>query len=353
MDNQTLEDAILQNAAEACTRATGIKLDIRHEVKATKRYRTKATHRADALLSILHHGKIITLEAEIRNRITTVNALLPLINVKSEPDKVILVTPQVTARMADRLRAGGIQFMDEAGNVYLNQPPLYLFVKGNKNLTLTRPPMVGRAFKQTGLQLLFVLLCNKDLLNKPFRTIAAQAGVAFGVVNWTMRELKELGFLEELGTRRNRQTRLIKKEALLERWVTGFAEQLRPKLVHGRYQGTPGWWNNVTLDPEIALWGGEVAAAKLTKHLKPQDVILYVDRQKPNAILAEHKLKKDPLGNVMLLYRFWKPDVVPPNKDMVHPLLVYADLMATGDQRNLETARMIYERYIVQLVRED
>jgi len=38
---------------------------------------------------------------------------------------------------------------------------------------------------------------------------------------------------------------------------------------------------------------------------------------------------------------------------MAPPLLVYADLMATGEQRNLETARMIYEKYIVQLIRED
>ena len=345
MDTQLFEYEILQNTAEACTRETGIVVKIKYTIRATQK--------ADTTIAIHHHGKKIILEAEVKNRITTVDALLPLVKGKNKPEKFILVTPQVTAQMADRLRTGGIQFMDEAGNVYLNQPNLYVFVKGNRNLALARPPMVGRTFKQTGLQLLFILLCNKDLVNQPYRTIAAKADVALGMVNWTMRELKELGFLEELGTRRNRQTRLIKKEALLERWVTGFAEQLRPKLVHGRYQGTPGWWNNVTLDLEIALWGGEVAAAKLTKHLKPQDVILYVDRQKPNAILAAHKLKKDPLGNVMLLYRFWKPDVVPPNKDMVHPLLVYADLMATGDQRNLETARMIYERYIVQLVRED
>jgi hypothetical protein len=37
---------------------------------------------------------------------------------------------------------------------------------------------------------------------------------------------------------------------------------------------------------------------------------------------------------------------------MVHPLLVYADLMATGNQRNIETARMIYDQHIIQLVRE-
>jgi len=342
---QTFKYEILRNAAEACTRETGLEIKIKYVIRAVKE--------TDAKIAIDHRGKKIVLDAEIKNKVTTVDALLPLVKAKNEPEKIVLVVPQVTDRMADRLRAGGIQFMDEAGNVYLNQPALYIYVKGKKNLALAKPPMVGRTFKQTGLQLLFIFLCNNDLVNQAYRTIAAQAGVALGMVNWTMQELKELGFLEEMGTRRNRQARLIKKEALLERWVTGYAEQLRPKLIHGRYQGTPGWWNDATLDPETALWGGEVAAAKLTKHLKPQDIILYVDRQKPNAILMDHKLKKDPLGNVTLLYRFWDPEVIPPNQDMVHPLLVYADLMATGDQRNLETARMIYELYIIQFIRQD
>jgi hypothetical protein len=29
---------------------------------------------------------------------------------------------------------------------------------------------------------------------------------------------------------------------------------------------------------------------------------------------------------------------------IVHPILIYADLVATGDSRNLETARMIYDK---------
>lgn len=344
MNARELEYEILKNAAEACEQYAGIKIGIKYDVKATRK--------ADAVLTIHHHKEKIVLEAEIKDRITTVNALLPLMKEKNDQGKFILVTPQVNDRMAEKLRTNGIQFMDEAGNVYVNQPQVYLFVKGNKNLALTKPPMVGRTFKQTGLQVLFLLLCDRDLVNKPYRTIAAEAGVALGMVDRIMQELKDLGFLEEMGTRRKRQARLVNKEALLERWITGFTEQLRPKLIHGRFKGDAGWWRNAVIDPETALWGGEVAAEKLTKHIKPQDVIIYVDKQKPNDILLKYKLRKDPLGDVTILYRFWDPDVIPPNQDMVHPLLVYADLMATGDQRNLETARMVYDRYIVQLIGE-
>ncbi len=345
MNTTTLENEILQNAVNACAKGTGIKVKINHDVKADRMI--------DALLDVQYHGINITLEAEVRTKITTVDALRPLVKVMHEAEKYIIVAPQVTAQMAERLRAGGIQFMDGAGNVYINRSPLYLFVKGNKNPGFTKLPKTGRAFNQTGVQLLFPLLCNKDLVNQPYRTIATRAAVAYGVVQLTMQELKELGFLEETGTRRNRKARLIKKEALLERWITGFAEQLRPKLVHGRYTGDAGWWSNAVLDPETALWGGEIAAAKLTRHLKPHDAIIYVDKDNPNEILLKYRLRKDPLGEVTLLYRFWDPDVIAANQDMVHPLLVYADLMATGEQRNLETARIIYEKYILQLVGED
>ena len=34
---------------------------------------------------------------------------------------------------------------------------------------------------------------------------------------------------------------------------------------------------------------------------------------------------------------------------MLSPLLAYADLMATADGRNLETARLVYDRFLEPL----
>ena len=58
-------------------------------------------------------------------------------------------------------------------------------------------------------------------------------------------------------------------------------------------------------------------------------------------------------GNVEILKRFWLPVEPWQYEDIVHPILVYADLLATGDERNIETARMVYERHIIRLVREN
>ena len=269
------------------------------------------------------------------------------------PERYVVVLPQVTADRADKLRQDGIQFIDTAGNGYLNQPPVYIFIKGNKAKKIIEAPATPRAFKQTGLRVLYAMLCIPGLENEPYRTIADKAKVALGMVNWVVKDLQQLGYLLETCSGRNRQLRLLQKEQLLERWVTAYAEQLRPKLVLGRYQGAEGWRQQAVLNPDEALWGGEVAAAKLTDYLKPQMITIYVDRDHQDAVLLQNRLKKDPQGEVELVARFWQPETIAPRGDMVHPLLVYADLMATGNQRNIETARMIYDQHLVQLLRED
>ena len=282
------------------------------------------------------------------------NAMLVLLRLQKNLGHQVVVLQQVTEDRADTLRRDGVQFIDTAGNGYINQPPLYIFIKGNRAKNVDAKPATRRAFKQTGLRVLYAFLCQPGLENETYRTIAEKANVALGMVNWVVKDLEELGFLIATGTTgRARQLRLIEKERLLERWITAYAEQLRPKLVLGRFRGAEGWWQKAALQPNEALWGGEVAAAKLTDYLKPEAITIYVDRDNPAAVLIPNRLKKDPQGDVELVARFWLPETIPPNDDMVHPILVYADLMATGNQRNIETARMIYDQHIVQLVRED
>ena len=332
------EQDIIQNACAAFTRMTGLALKVIGQPKARA-------------LALQAHGKRLNLVPEVKATITPTDALLPLIR-PNQPPNLILVARQVTETMAAKLRENGVQFMDEAGNVFINQPPLYIFIKGNRNPVLKKAPAIGRVFKQTGIRVLYVLLCNPGEENQPYRTIAAKAGVALGMVNWVMQELKELGFLLITGKGRGRKIQIINKERLLERWTTAYAEQLRPKLRLGCYRGAAGWWKDEELVPERAQWGGEVAALKLTGHLNPQEITIYIDKDNLAAFLIQHKFRKDPAGDVEFFHRFWRPDAVPANRDVVHPLLAYADLMATGNQRNLETARMIYDQHIVQFGKE-
>ena len=51
-------------------------------------------------------------------------------------------------------------------------------------------------------------------------------------------------------------------------------------------------------------------------------------------------------GNVEVLDKFWNVAPTAANPDVVPSILVYADLLATNDPRNVETARMIHEQRI-------
>jgi hypothetical protein len=305
--------------------------------------------RADYLLGIVMQGKEIRYYAEIKATVTKADKLLVMMRKGEFDHPLLLVTKYINTQLADELKQNGTEFIDTAGNTFINQPPLYIFVKGNKpDIVKTPPPK--RTFKPAGLKVIYAFLCNPGLENKTYREIAAETGVALGTVDWIIKELKELRFLLDMD---KRGQRLIQRENLLQRWVTAYPEQLRPKLTLGRFRGEYGWWQRKTFDPFKAQWGGEVAAAKLTQYLQPQIITIYTAPQELDQLLIKNRLKTDQTGDVEILKRFWKPPEIWKYEDLVHPILIYADLLATGNERNIETAKMIYDQHIVQLMRED
>jgi hypothetical protein len=294
-------------------------------------------------------GKEIRYYAEIKANVTKADKLLVMMRKGEFDHPILLVAKYINTQLADELKQNGTEFIDTAGNAFINQPPLYIFVKGNKpDIVKILPPK--RTFKPAGLKVIYAFLCKPGLENKTYREIAAETGVALGTVDWIIKELKELRFLLDMG---KRGQRLIQKENLLQRWVTAYPEQLRPKLILGRFRGEHDWWQQKTLDPFKAQWGGEVAAAKLTQYLQPQIIMIYTAPQEFDQLLIENRLKRDQTGNVEILEKFWRPPEIWKYEDLVHPILIYADLLATGNERNMEAAKMVYDQHIVQLVRED
>ena len=88
----------------------------------------------------------------------------------------------------------------------------------------------------------------------------------------------------------------------------------------------------------------------LTQYLKPKTVTIYSESNLPK-LQAQHGLRRDSNGEIELLRRFWKFDQWEKKSlQTAPPLLVYADLLSTADDRNLETAEIIYEQYSARLV---
>jgi hypothetical protein len=246
-----------------------------------------------------------------------------------------------------------VQFIDTVGNAYINRPPTYAYVKGNRQIT-TKKETARRAFGPTGLKVVFVFLCDPELVNAPYREIADKADVALGTAGWVINDLKVTGFIIDKGGKRGR--RLVNYRKLLDRWVEAYPEKLQPKQWAGYFLADdPYWWKEIDIRKYHALWGGEIAAAKYTKYLKPVVATVYLPKEAGNQLLQDGRLRKQYATEgekTVKIYRpFWR--LQEDNTECVHPVLVYADLIATGDVRNIETAKLIYDEYIDKYCRED
>jgi hypothetical protein len=342
------EERLLHRAIDKFTTNTGVKINViawKHPMGGGKYL--------DALADVQAAAETKTYAIEIKRHLTTAKLGLAAEQLKDTPYKGMLITDYVNPIMAERLKEMGLAFIDLAGNAYLNEPPVFVYIKGNRpteERETGRNLKPTRAFQATGLKVIFGLLMKPDLLQKTYREIAEATDVALGTVGWVLTDLREHGYLYE-GKERGRK--LLQKRKIVEQWVTAYPEKLRPKLKLARYQAPKHrWWDDVTLNQYNAQWGGEIAAEMLTNYLVPEKATIYADKV-PAPLVVEKRLIKDPDGDVEILQRFWKPGLfeeitaypaVP--LDVVPPLLIYADLMATAEDRNIETAKLIYEKFI-------
>ncbi len=289
---------------------------------------------------------------ELRNQLTSRNLGAVVAELRRLQPRGVLVTPFVTMQQAEKLLELNVPFLDAAGNAFLNEPQLFVFVNG-KRRTEAHPAdqNFSRAFRPSGLGILFAMLCHPGLEAKPLREIATAAGVSLGAVGWEMKQLEQAGYLLNLGAHGRS---LTKQADLLKRWVEAYQERWRPKLLLARCSASrPNWWKGKEgrLKELNACWGGEVAAEKLTGYLKPQTQTLYTSGTAKD-LQIEFGLKRDPQGNIEILKTFWSFDHPARKRNLTPELLVYADLLASADERNLATARIIYDQYLVRLIGE-
>ncbi|ANE56908.1 type IV toxin-antitoxin system AbiEi family antitoxin [Methylomonas sp. DH-1] len=282
-----------------------------------------------------------------------INSILPAIahQFTRMTEHGLVVAHYINPLMAERLKDMGIWFIDTAGNAYINALPIYVYIKGNKPAEAQTSKAVNRAFTPIGLKIVYALLCRPELVNAPYREIAQTATAALGTVALVFKDLIQLGYIVDMG---GQGRRLKNRQKLLERWLIAYPEQLRPKLETGRYRAPdPNWWQIAPLHNLQAYWGGDVAADKLTHYLKPATITIYVMAEWASKLKVAHRLRKDPSGDIEILNTFWDVEGEFNRTDVVHPILIYADLLASGDPRNLEVAQIIYEQELAEHFRED
>lgn len=266
----------------------------------------------------------------------------------------VLITRSLSPMLAQQCRELDIQFIDTAGNCYLRQQGLYVFVSGAKETVKGQSP--ERGLTPAALRVVFAVLTRPDILNSNVRKIGEVASISHGAASAALIALEERGFLSNSETGR----RLLERpERWLDTWTEGYLGRIRPKLDKIRMSAplplaaliervSPAM-GEVVLGGEAAAMannvalGGEAAAAKRGQGLKPGTLTLYAHFQDPHVLkdfVQQHKLRRDPNGPIEIVSMFWNTMELE-NFPTVPAPLIYADLIGIGDARTMEIAKAL------------
>ncbi|NLT52688.1 MAG: hypothetical protein GXX85_17430 [Ignavibacteria bacterium] len=286
---------------------------------------------------------VVEVKREIRNH------QLDKIKQMAEKNRnFLLIANTIFPKIKEELRKEGIAYLDAAGNIFLKTAKTNIWIEGHKK-EKTEKEKINRAFTATGLRVIYLFLIDNELVNETQRRIAEEAGIALGNINYIINGLREQEFLIEKG---KKQYQLINKNNLLEKWTGAYEEKLKPALYIGNFRFAKAEdeknWKQLLLKPEQTFWGGEPAGDLITQYLAPEIFTLYTEETR-NELIKNYRIVPANEGNIKVYNKFWK-DRETFNETIVHPLLAYTDLMNTGNSRCIETAKLIYDRYLKESI---
>lgn len=261
----------------------------------------------------------------------------------------LLVSHYISPKLAAKLKDNHIEYADCAGNLLLNQLPLYIHIGGQKHAP--KPPGVDRLFRTAGLKLIYLLLRNRQAATATYRMLADDAGIALGAIGSLFSELEKRGSIipDEQGFRS-----LQHIEELLQRWQLGYVETLRPRLFLQRCRQTAGFRIDQIPDQlqelnngREVLIGGELGASLMTSGFMPTSAILYLAPEIQLKTMLQLHLTPDDNGEVTLIQPFGRQchwtGLQPDGITLADPLLTFAELK--GGSTN-DVAEKLYRQYL-------
>lgn len=290
----------------------------------------------DGLLNIQTENRELQFVVEVKKELRQ-HQLNKLIQFQNQFGNLLVIAENIFPKIKEQLISYKIGYLETNGNVYLKKGGIYFYIEKSKDIT--RKKFKGnRAFTKTGLKVVFHLLMDKTLINNTQREIAQITEVGLGNIPQVINGLKETGYLISLN---KKELLWENRKELLDRWIQEYGIELKPKLKKGNYT-IQNNWEEINLDKNHTVWGGEPAADILTNYLRPEKLTLYTKEKQLN-LIKNYRLIPKKEGEIEVYEMFWNSLN---SQKTAPPLLVYADLQLEGGKRNLETAEIIFNEHI-------
>jgi hypothetical protein len=253
------------------------------------------------------------------------------------------LSPAVTAS----IRRAGAAGADALGTVYARAPGLLVDVRGRRPPAargLRSAPTSSNLMSAARAKVVFCLLQWPELLHASVRVLAASAGVSVGSAQGTLSALDEEHHLT-VG-----RTGLTRRGELLDQWATAFPAGLGRRLELASFVGDP--------TPEVWAEAGHVVHASgvyAAEGINGKGMTIYVERVDAKAVMASRwrtpQVANGEVANIVVRRRFWTSAEDSGDegrgKVLTAPeLLVYADLLASGEPRQREVASHLRARLV-------
>ena len=138
--------------------------------------------------------------------------------------------------------------------------------------------------------------------------------------------------------------KLNNKKQLAEKWMDAYEHELKPAIEIGTFRfandSDYSGWRRVPLENKKTMWGGEPGAHLMTGMLKPSKLTIYTTEDR-NELINKYQMVRDPEGYIKVYRKFWSYNDY--RSTIAPPLLIYTDLLNTGETKNLEAAQQIFD----------
>lgn len=258
-------------------------------------------------------------------------------------DIFLLASNYITPNAKSLLNEYKINYIDSGGNIKLKLKNSIIHIEG-KYVQSQSELYKNRAFTKVGAKLIFTFLKKPNYVNLNYRSLSELSTCSLGSISKIIDHLKEEQFIITLP---DKKFKLVQTETLMSKWIEVLSNQLLPSMLMGTYNfSNKTKWYEIDLKNKAGYqWGGEVAASILTQNLKPQEYTIYTGK-KSNEVIKELKLVPDRNGALKIYKEFWYDGSIGMKADTVDPILIYGELMATSDSRNIEVANEIKSKHI-------
>ncbi len=310
--------------------------------------RQRSDPRVPDVVIVLHTPRgEVQLQGEVKTSHLTHSVANGLVSrLGPEAGRWIVLATHVGRPMGELFRDAGLNYLDESGNCSLRIEDHYIALVEGRRAARAEG---ARGLKAAGARILFSLLAEKDLLHASYREIGDRAGTSHKAARDAIARLARAG--EAVVDGRKREWLPGGRRSAFERWLGDYDTILRPWLDYGRFRTSDQ--DPEQLDATLAgyasrgrCWfGGLSAGYRLVEHYRGSEAVVHISGGLKE-FTRELRALRDPEGKLTVLRLPCEIATHGAVPGTVHPLLVYAEMLHSRDERARDAATLVRENYL-------